>query len=199
MNNIKALQIEAAAAAFLAKHHPSSDIPIPIDEIVELKLELDIVTHKDLKKNFSVDGFLSSDLTEIHIDEDHYMGSTNRSRFTLAHEVGHLILHSDEVIKCSSIEEWKAAMLGMGTGYSMKEEEANYFAGCLLMPRHKVLASFESYKKIAIDEFERLGQKLPDDKLLVGYISTQVAKMFDVSQQSAQIRLTNLIIDKLSI
>lgn len=192
MNILKA-EIEAAAAAFLQKYHPSFTIPIPIEDIVELQLKLNIVPHKGLKNNYSVDGFLSSDLTELHIDEDDYMGSTNRSRFTLAHEVGHLILHSAEVVKCSTIEEWKTIILGMGTGYSLKETEAHYFAGCLLMPKQKTLESFEAYKKLAEEEFKKKGLKLPEDKLLVDFLSTKVAKEFNVSQASAQIRLNNLL------
>ena len=44
---------------------------------------------------YSVDAFLSLDFLELHIDEEHYMSQTNRSRFTLAHEAGHYFLHKE--------------------------------------------------------------------------------------------------------
>ena len=44
-----------------------------------------------------------------------------------------------------------------------------------------------------VEEFKKKGLKLPEDKLLVDFLSTKVAKEFDVSQTTAQIRLNNLL------
>ncbi len=46
--------------------------------------------------------FFSKDLNNIIIDHDFYMDQRfeNRLRFTYAHEVGHLILHKDEIQQC---------------------------------------------------------------------------------------------------
>lgn len=187
-------QIEAAAAAFLNLHHPSLEIPIPIEDIVELSLKLNIVTHKDLFKTLLIDGFLSSDLTELHINEEHYMGSTNRYRFTLAHEVGHLVLHSSASKMCKSIEDWKAHVLGSGPLSNFRETEANEFAGCVLMPKEKAIQSFEIHKQQIIHVFKTAGVTIPPDKFLIDYLALRVAQEFDVSEQVAAIRLKNLIV-----
>lgn len=49
--------------------------------------------------------------------------SSSRIRFNLAHELAHLLFHIDY------LHEYQA-----GDKYSIIEEEANYFAGCLLLP-----------------------------------------------------------------
>jgi Zn-dependent peptidase ImmA (M78 family) len=55
------------------------------------------------------DGFITSDLKEIYVDESVYTKWPNRYRFTLAHEVGHAILHRDlfRQRRFRSVREWK--------------------------------------------------------------------------------------------
>jgi Zn-dependent peptidase ImmA (M78 family) len=57
----------------------------------------------------------------------------SREIFTLAHEIGHVILHLDD--KNSFIDD-SASINGRST--DEKEQEANYFAACLLMPSDDV-------------------------------------------------------------
>ena len=58
-----------------------------------------------------------------------------RVRFTLAHELGHYMLHRQRAgpdgFECGTSD-----MLRYDTGYTVREEEANAFAACLLMPAH---------------------------------------------------------------
>lgn len=178
---------------FLKEHHPSFSIPIPVEDIVEFSLKLEVITHKDLLKTESVDAYLSSDLLELHIDEDHYMGSTNRARFTMAHEVGHFVLHKELVAKINSLEEWKTTMLGAGTERDTYEQQANDFAGCLLMPRESALEEFEKNKKIAVAAFKKAGLPLPDDNTLTSSASVKLARMFDVSEKVAEIRISKIL------
>lgn len=62
------------AEAFLARQHPSGAIPIPIEEIIDVKLGIDIVPIPGLTEAFSSDGddgieaFVSSSLTAIFVD-----------------------------------------------------------------------------------------------------------------------------------
>lgn len=92
---------------FLTSYHPRLSLPIPIEEIAEQKLNLRIHEQMNLKKDYDVDGFLISDLTTIFIDFDLYMNFENRTRFTIAHEIGHFILHGDlfKSLNINSIEE----------------------------------------------------------------------------------------------
>ena len=58
-----------------------------------------------------------------------------RLRFTLAHELGHYMLHREKV-GADGIECGTGDMLRYDSGYTEREEEANAFAACLLMPAH---------------------------------------------------------------
>lgn len=58
-----------------------------------------------------------------------------RIRFTLAHELGHYMLHRQNA-GLDGFECGAGDMLRYDTGYTAREEEANAFAACLLMPAH---------------------------------------------------------------
>jgi len=58
-----------------------------------------------------------------------------RIRFTLAHELGHYMLHRQDT-GLDGFECGAGDMLRYDTGYTAREEEANAFAACLLMPAH---------------------------------------------------------------
>jgi hypothetical protein len=87
-------QLRRQAEAFLTRYHASKRIPVPIEQIVEFGLKLDIVPIPGLEEAFEVVGFTSSDLSEITVDEYVYESQANRYRFTLAHEDGHVVLHA---------------------------------------------------------------------------------------------------------
>ena len=57
----------------------------------------------------------------------------SRELFTLAHEIGHIILH---LMENTSFIEDNVTINGRST--DEKEQEANYFAACLLMPSEEV-------------------------------------------------------------
>ncbi len=58
-----------------------------------------------------------------------------RARFTVAHELGHYMLHRQDAgrdgFECGTTDR-----LRYDTGYTVLEEEADAFAACLLMPAH---------------------------------------------------------------
>jgi len=71
--------------------------------------------------------------------------TVERQIFTLAHEMGHLILHRDE---------YQASLLGEGTGEEEMEREeiANYFASHLLVPRKTLFQQIEPLKFLPLNE-----------------------------------------------
>lgn len=180
-------EIDRLASEFLEEHHPAGSIPVPIEEIVEFKLGLTIVPHKGLLSRKDIDAFLSSDFTELHIDEDHYMSESNRSRFTLAHEVGHFVMHRNIGGVFRSTQEWKEKSISATKSYY--ETQANAFAGCLLMPKELALREFKRQKTIAKKKFP----EITNDPTFFTYISSQVARVFGVSDQVAEIRLSKLL------
>jgi len=185
-------QTEKEAQSFLTKYHPSFSVPVPIERIVEIDLQISIVPIKGLLVRESIDAFLSCDFTELYIDHDHYMGQTNRSRFTLAHEVGHYVLHRDVVAQITSIEQLRRFILGEGTGRAVYEIHADNFAGCLLMPRDQVRAEYDIQKKTVEDRFRSARLEIPDKSTLVSFMANEIARKFDVSPKAAEIRLSKV-------
>ena len=185
-------QTEKEAQAFLEKYHASFSTPVPIERIVEIDLQISIVPLKGLLARESIDAFLSHDFSELYIDYDHYMGQTNRSRFTLAHEVGHYVLHRDVVAQITSVEQWRRFILGEGTGRAVYEIHADNFAGCLLMPRDQIRAEYEIQKKTVEDRFRAARLDIPDKSTLLSFMANEIAKKFDVSPKAAEIRLSKI-------
>lgn len=134
-------QIKGITEQFLEKYHPNYTIPIPIEEIVELKLKIKISTIPNLKSECDTDGFISSDFTEITLDDNMFNLYEERARFTIAHEVGHKILHAKiyENCKIKTKEEYREFQNSL-TDENQKwlEVQAHIFAACVLVPTKKL-------------------------------------------------------------
>lgn len=98
-----------------------------------------------------------------------------RQRFTIAHELGHLLMHPDELFVDGVLKRDDESSLAIKS----HEIEANSFAAELLMPR-----------KLILEEINRAlaTNATPDPKRLV----EQLARLFDVSEQALQFKLMNL-------
>lgn len=59
---------------FLRKYHPSGNIPVPIEEIVEFDFNINIVPVLALQREFEVEGFTSGDLKNIYAGGDDFAG-----------------------------------------------------------------------------------------------------------------------------
>jgi len=186
-------EIEAAADSFRREWDPAETIPVPILEVVELKLKLNVVPVLGLMRDHNVDSFLTRDLHDLVIDQEIYMYQENRARFSFAHEVGHLVIHSDYLksLKIDSIEAWKQEVLGKGSGHAPMETQANMFASFLLMPTTFLKEEFEKQKKFVSDHPLFKQTKAIDDRALAQYVAKPVAKRFGVSEEAANIRLQN--------
>ncbi len=120
--------------------------------------------------------FLNPEAMVIAIEENHHL---HRQRFSVAHEIGHFVLHctpeprQDPMFTCSSAdmeirrpdtydEERRV--------HYLREWEANRFAGELLMPKQPILAMYRA----------------------TGGRVTALAKHFNVSPQAMEIRLSRL-------
>ncbi len=182
-------QLQDAAEGFLARHHPRMSLPIPIEEIVEFQMELDIVPFPGLRKAFDIDGFTTSDLSTIYVDEYVYATYETRYRFTLAHEVGHVVLHAGfyRAHQWKSIEEWKRSILDTpDEQYSFMEWHANAFAGLVLVPDRALPAQIASCEAT-------IAAVLPPDygdaDARFDFLAECIAQAFHVSREVASRRL----------
>jgi hypothetical protein len=126
--------IRAAAESVLKRHFGSVAIPVDIELLVEYHFNLNIVPIPHLKRRLGIDGFAMRD--QIAVDYSSWEHNTNRYRFTLAHELGHHVLHPDllNATTYSSTNEpgrWLSVSSAARRRY---EWQAHHFAGNILLP-----------------------------------------------------------------
>jgi len=173
---------------FLAKYHPKLSLPIPIEEIAENKLNLKILEEMDLKKNYDVDGFLTSDLENIFIDFNLYMNFENRTKFTIAHEIGHFVLHGELFKKLSinSVETLSTLSSKItDEEYGWLEYQAYSFASQVLVPKKALFGEI----------MKRLG-KIPKSES-PEVLATIAQDLLDVFQVSGEVILRRLQNEKI--
>jgi Zn-dependent peptidase ImmA (M78 family) len=98
--------------------------------------------------------------------------SPTRQRFSIAHEIGHMLLHKTETFHLAERHQVKFRDLRSATGQDSDEIEANQFAAELLMPE----------EFLARDIVEYFGD---DPEIAVAGL----AKKYQVSEQAMAIRL----------
>lgn len=100
--------------------------------------------------------------------------SPQRQRFTIAHELGHFLLHEGITnhVDRSYRVNYRSAESSQAT--NVEEIEANFFAATILMP--KLMLDAES-AELAVDNDERVAE---------------LARLFQVSRLAMSLRLANL-------
>lgn len=175
---------------FLNEYHPSNDIPIPIEEIIELKIGLNIFPFPRLYKDHALNGFLSRDLTTIIVDEYQYDQLNEKYRFTLAHELGHYILHKSFYENLPEFEtsdeyvQWRMSI--PQDEMTWFETHSDWFAEQFLVPTNLLLEICKQVVKKHSDLFSSLGT-IPED--IWSYISNEVATHFEVNSPVVEIRI----------
>jgi len=118
-------------------------LPVDVFTLVELDLKLDVIPFDDLAARFRVEAALAQDFTGMYVDAESYVfwekgpvWKQNRLRFTVAHELGHFVLHREQVAKVTftSFEQFAAYLKADDGPRFALEQEANEFAGRLLVP-----------------------------------------------------------------
>ena len=170
--------IEERTLEVLRAEHATFAIPIPIEEIIEVKYRIDIVPVPGLQ-NFDCVGYIDSGLSSIYVDEYIYGHWPTRYRFTLAHEFSHLILHEAYYgsFQFGTVQEWKIAVAGVPPEVHMRlEYQANMFAGYILVPTQQLLEQ----ASLAVGTVEQNGLDARRSDVQ-GYMEGHLAKVFDVS------------------
>lgn len=165
------VRLEAAASALLQDQ--LGMVPVNIDAVART-LSLEIVERPDLELNgMPVSGLLIQQ-DNRRICALNSSDSPRRRRFTLAHEIGHLVLHPPKPQHFDL-----KARSSQSIGNPREETEANQFAASLLMPEQDIRSrvppgGFDPFW----DDWESEVKKLSD--------------LFNVSQEAMSIRLQSL-------
>lgn len=188
-------EIRKVANGFLAKYHPTGAIPVPIESIIDNQLKINIIPMPGLRNITNIEGadaFTYGDRSSIVVDNDIWKNYPNRYHFTLAHEIGHIKLHQQYFDPhVDSIDTWMDYATSLGdVQHDTMEDQANDFAGLVLVPRHKL----EEAILRAINKLKDASALIPDVDsidvdLLWSFIIEKIAKQFKVSTVVIEIRM----------
>jgi Zn-dependent peptidase ImmA (M78 family)/transcriptional regulator with XRE-family HTH domain len=103
-------------------------------EVIEDKLQVDVLVEKFDRDPLSGAAISDRDFPLIFVNSQH---RTPRSLFTLAHELGHLLLRHDHGSSITVDESL--------TGNTQEERQANAFAAAFLMPEARIDEYLTSY------------------------------------------------------
>jgi len=147
--------------------------PVDVEKIAE-KCGLSVIR----REVESISGFIARGEGKAVIG----VNSSNalvRQRFTIAHELGHYLLHppgAEDVHVDSGFEvRFRDDLSSQGT--DMGEQEANSFAAELLMPKKFLQAEFENVGRIDLED---------------GNFLENLTRKYTVSNQALVFRLVNL-------
>ena len=170
---MRPIDLEAKAANLLQKHRVAKP-PVPVERIA--KAEGAQVAFEPFEGELS--GMLYRDPKGANVVVVNSLNAKTRQRFTVAHEIGHLLLHEaplqvDRPISVRFRDERS------GLAVDQDEIAANQFAAALLMPRDWLLA----------DADRLLGRNptLSDEAVV-----EELAVRYAVSRQAMEFRLANL-------
>jgi len=152
----------------LSEHHVSGP-PVDVSDIAE-KEGARIVRNR-LEDDLAGFVLRTGGKLVIGVNDRH---NENRQRFTIAHELGHALLHDVDDVHVDHVFRFRSPLSAQAV--DKDEIEANAFAASLLMPRNMLTSRLQG---IEIDvEDETLVRKLAEE--------------FKVSRQAMSFRLLNV-------
>jgi Zn-dependent peptidase ImmA (M78 family) len=177
-------EIRLIADSFRKKNW-GDKIPVDVELIAERELNLDLIPLPGLYKITGTEAFLTGDLKEIVFDADR---PEVRIRFSIAHEIGHFILHKNQIEKLRSgtYEEWKAIIKNIpGPIWGRAEYQASELAGRLLVPKDSLIGSIIGRKELIIQAKKIINE---DTSALREYLASNISKEFNVADKTMLIR-----------
>jgi Zn-dependent peptidase ImmA (M78 family) len=190
-------QIELIAAAKLQEAFPQSlSIPVDIDLVAEKQSVVDtIYLLPELQKKFNVAAVTTSKPNkkcDIILDENTNSVNRRRANFSLAHELGHIVLHESLYLDCHTMQESIELSKRLKKSYKSIERNANYFAGAILIPRRTIFKDIEKiYNAILTGYAGDIGWNE-----VMPLLYSSLANRYQVSVKTMTIRLEQLKIDR---
>ena len=168
--------------------------PIDVFTFLEVDLGLDPIPFDDLVAKYRVEAAIKADFSGIYLDAEQYAlmekgpeWKLNRLRFTVAHELAHYFLHQDlpQASHFASLPDFAKWTANYGGRKYTAEQEANEFAGRLLVPEERLGQLFDEFAR----EADRLMPNFMNSGQLRDKFAERVAPRFGVNAQVIAIRL----------
>lgn len=175
--------------SFRTRYWAGGSFPVDVELIAELA-GYEIIPKKDIS---DFDAFLSLNLNTIIVNGKLYDNPRyeRRIRFSIAHELGHAVLHSGFIRRqrIESVEDYTAFIRSMSDEeYNDFEWQANEFGGRLLVPRNHLAIELHELTRTTIEKgLSYLFNDNPD--LLRSRMSVPLARSFKVSEEVVERRL----------
>lgn len=187
-------KIREEAEQFRKDHIFTTDLPVDIEHVVEAALGIRIIPIKNLQKQCDMEGFISKDFSSIYVDEFLYTDDRyyKRVRFTIAHEIGHYVLHRSTIDnqKFSNEEEWITFRIGINEEtLGWIETQASEFAGRLLVPVESLVEEFRTKRAGILKKNSSWSTKPIDNEDMISMVAPLICKRFDVSSEVIEKRL----------
>lgn len=174
---------------FRSKHSRAQNIPTDILDLAEFDLGLELIPISGLKENLDMEALLLGDQSGIWIDQRVFEDERyqNRLRFSVAHEVGHSVLHGDlykqAQVNYSNKEGWIEFFKTIPEReYSFIESQAYEFAGRLLVPIDELQSEYEklllNLKETNVIDLDKI-----DNAMIIDYIARPISRHFGVSSE----------------
>lgn len=175
-----------------AEHSGGRSLPVQILDLAEFDLGLDLVPVNGLREQLDIDALLMGDLSSILLDKRSFMSPRleYRLRFSVAHEIGHLILHRNICagLQHVSAKEWFDYISAIpDTEYGWVEWQAYEFAGRLLVPPEPLREAVQTSVQAA--QAAGYADWLAADEAALDYLATCIAPKFGVSVEVIAKRL----------
>lgn len=181
-------QLERHAEEFLREYHPTLALPVPIEEIVEFRVRLEVLALPGLEKGFGVESFLTKSGTAIVVDERQMLRQEQRYRFSLAHEIGHWILHRGLYAGATieGLEEYLAFYASLeDAAIEAMEFQARNLGGRILLPRDPFLVQ----ARVVLPGLLAKLPASPSTELVCKGLAKLLAEKFNVHTQVIETRL----------
>ena len=171
---------------------PYAGVPVDVFAIMELALGLDPVLFPSLYDKFRVDAAIMFDLTGVYLDKKAYKDFENgdrweerRLRYSVAHELGHYVLHESEIRASffESIADFKK-WVGRQDDCDSAEYQAHEFAGCLLVPRDMLVRVYDEFCTLET----RRNKDWRERPAARSELAKKIAPRFGVNRQVIEVR-----------
>lgn len=204
-------QIEREATALLdewtAARGETVVPPIPVDDIIELHLELTYEID-DLREQFGHNDILGAIWfndaiirVDRSLDPDQYPPMLGRYRFTLAHEAGHWRLHRAHFLKDLSQgqifgSDGQPSYVCRAGQTAPEEVQANRFAAAMLMPRELVRSAWRAWRgddrhvcvlDLDVPDVDASNER--NQNVAMERFCKPLAEQFEVSAEAMRLRL----------
>ncbi|MDW7762058.1 MAG: ImmA/IrrE family metallo-endopeptidase [Acidobacteriota bacterium] len=188
-------ELRIIVADYMDKCGINKDIPIDVEFLLDNAYQINIIPFPSLFKGFGINAFMSNDFSKMYVDEYLYSNLEPQYRFTIAHELGHMILHTEwyRQFRIENIASYLEYLSGVREeDYRILETQASNFAGLFLVPPEQLAIKFKEKAREIVRYVQSEFKGIRRDKYLnmvVEIAAQKLSRDFNVHHSPIMIRI----------